>query len=524
MKKLKSQIFVALLLTVVIISCKKVTLERFTPDRMFTPTSISITTGDTSAVITWPASLFSAGSGVTYTLEISTDSLFKSAPVLTLKVDSTAAVVTDNVIKDRTPYFARVKANATANAAGSDQWVASTTTFSLVGVQIFHPVQSTDIIDNAVILNWTTSEGVDKIIFTKANGDTMQVAVTADANDAGQQLVEGLSAGTNYTAEIFAGNKSKGILTFTTKAPVTGNNIIDLRLINDRPSVLFDTLSQIPDGAIVLLKRGLTYTIPSAYTFDKAVSIRSGLGFGNPAELLLSNNFDASGNIDSLNFSDLTIATDGNANYFMNVGHATVIGNVKVENCTTNGVFNNSFIRLKTSGAEITNLLINNCIIDSFGIGAKYAVIYASGSNNAVIDNITIQNSTFYSIYYFVRQDGVTGKSLNINNCTFNNMINQGGYFINYSGTFPSNFNIMNTILGSTLDATNANGIKSSGNAVLSNTYMTSDCVFSANPITGATSYSGTAANLFNNPANGDFTIKDNSFAGKSTAGDPRWR
>jgi hypothetical protein len=523
MKKLKYQIFVALLLTVVIISCKKVTLERFTPNRMFTPTSITITGGDTAAVISWPASLFSAGSGVTYTLQISQDSTFQAAPALTLKVDSTAAVVTDDVIKDRTPYFARVKANATSTSAESG-WVASTTKFSLVGVQIFHPVQSSDVIDNAVILNWTSTEGVNKIIFTKANGDTMQIPVTADENTAGQALVEGLSAGTKYTAEIFAGNKSKGLLNFTTKAPVTGNNVIDLRLINDRPSVLFDTLSQITDGAIVLLKRGLTYTIPSAYTFDKSVSIRSGLGFGNPAELLLSGNFDASGNIDSLNFSDLNIVTDGNAAYFMNIGHATLIGNVKVENCTTKGVFNNSFIRLKTSGAEIKNLLINNCIIDSFGIGAKYAVLYASGSSKALIDNITIQNSTFYSIYYFIRQDGITGTSLNINNCTFDNMINQGGYFVNYSGTFPSTFNIMNTILGSTLDPTNANGIKSSGNAALSNTYTTSDCVFSANPITGANSYPGTADNLFKDPGNGDFTIKDNSFAGKNTAGDPRWR
>jgi hypothetical protein len=82
----------------------------------------------------------------------------------------------------------------------------------------------------------------------------------------------------------------------------------------------------------------------------------------------------------------------------------------------------------------------------------------------------------------------------------------------------------MNTILGSTIDPTNANGIKSSGNAVLSNTYMTSDCLFSANPITGANSYSGKAADLFTDPANGNFKIKDNSFAGKSTAGDPRWR
>src|SRR6185437_7829936 len=98
------------------------------------------------------------------------------------------------------------------------------------------------------------------------------------------------------------------------------------------------------------------------------------------------------------------------------------------------------------------------------------------------------------------------------------------GYFINYSGTFPAAFNITHTIFGSTIDPTKANGIKSSGNAALSNCYITSDCVFIANPLTGATAYAGTAADLFTAPANGDFTIKDNSFAGKSTAGDPRWR
>ncbi len=274
----------------------------------------------------------------------------------------------------------------------------------------------------------------------------------------------------------------------------------------------------------MLLERGLTYTIPSTYVFDKGVRIMSGLGFGDAATLLLSSNFDASGNIDTLGFSDLTIQNDGGASYFMNVGNVAKIGTLNVTNCVTKGVFNNSFIRLKTSGDLISNLNIKNCIIDSFGVAAKYAVFYANASSNAKIDNINIQNSTFYSFYYFVRQDGVSATSLVINNCTFNDMINNGGYFANYSGSFPSAFNITNSIFGRTIDPTNANGIKSSGNAALSNCYITSDCVFSANPITGGASYSGTAADLFTDPAHGIFSFKDNSFAGKSTAGDPRWR
>lgn len=522
MKKFRYQIIITALLAFAVISCKKDLVERFTPERMFTPTEITVRTVDTSVVISWPSSLFSAGSGVTYTLQISEDSTFQAAPALSFIVDSTAAIVTDDSLKDRTSYFARVKANAT-NAATESAWVEAATHFSLVGVQIFQSVQSSDILDDEVILHWTTTEGVDKIVITAPNGDTTQVSITDANNTAGQVLISGLTGSTQYTAEIFAGTKSKGLVTFTTKASLSGNNIIDLRNITDRPDVLFDTLSQVPEGSIILLKRGLSYTISSSYVFKQSVSIMSGIGFGEPAILQLASNFDASGNIDSLQFSDLTITTIG-ATYFMNVGNAAVINKMNVSNCTTQGVFNNSFIRLKTAGDEIKNLIISNCIIDSFGIGAKYAVLYANAGSSAVIDNIDIQNSTFYSFYYFIRQDGVAGTSLNINNCTFNSMINQGGYFVNYSGKFPGAFNISNTIFGSTIDPTNANGIKPAGNAVLSNTYATSDNVFSANPITGATSYSGTAADLFEAPANGNFTIKDNSFAGKSAAGDPRWR
>src|SRR5665213_4568727 len=108
MKNLKYQIFVGLLVTVVVYSCQKKPIEQFVPNRMFTPTAISITSGDTSVTISWPASLFSSGSGVNYTLQISVDSSFLGAPLLSLIVDSTARIITDDSLMDRTKYFARV--------------------------------------------------------------------------------------------------------------------------------------------------------------------------------------------------------------------------------------------------------------------------------------------------------------------------------------------------------------------------------------------------------------------------------
>jgi hypothetical protein len=37
------------------------------------------------------------------------------------------------------------------------------------------------------------------------------------------------------------------------------------------------------------------------------------------------------------------------------------------------------------------------------------------------------------------------------------------------------------------------------------------------------TSYSGASATLWTDPVNGDFKLKDTSFAGKGVAGDLRW-
>jgi hypothetical protein len=506
------------LIVLTVISCQKHFNSDFSLPRQFKPGDINIDARETEAILTWVRSQFTTGKDVTYTVEVSQDSTFQGTIVDSKTVSTPSDTLTDDVLQPRQNYYARVKANALGTTAESG-WVVSAA-FMITGEQIFEPVQPSDIIDIAVILKWRATPGLTKIVVTPSGGSPVEV--TLDANDiaAGQKIVNGLTPATMYTAEIFAGTKSKGITSFTTQATVAGSNIIDLRNSSD-PLVLVDTLPQIADGSIVLLQRGMVYDIPTGYTFDRSVTIMSGLGFGAQAVLSLGSNFDASGNIDSLNFYDVTIANNGTS-YFMNVGNVAVIGRIDIENCVTQGVYSNSFIRLKTSGDVINKLYINNCIIDSFGISAKYAVLYANASSNAKIDDIEIHNSTFYSLYYFVRQDGVSTSSLVIDNCTFNDLINQGGYFVRYSGSFPPTFQISNCIFGKTGDPANSNG--TAGTPNVSNSYSTSDFVLTSNPISGLTAYSGASTDLFADPANGDFSIKDSNFAGRNSAGDPRWR
>lgn len=519
MKKIFLYPFLILAAALCMCSCHKPAAEVFLPAREFVPTSLSVTGGDTVVTISWPASVNSA-SGLTYTVQISTDSSFSGTPALSFVTGLIKVQLGDDSLADKVKYFVRVKANK--NTADSDSyWIEDTVGFTFSGLQLFKTVASADIIDVAVILRWTPTPGVSEITLADPDGNTTKYTLTDAMSTAGIDTIYNLKPGTKYTAQLLAGNKSMGSETFTTQASVKGTNIVDLRGIADS-TILVDTLPLISPGSTVLLTRAMRYSIPSTgYVFKQGVTIMSGPGFGAPAVLSMVTNFDASGSFDSLRFSDLTFETIGSA-YLLNIGNVVNINKISIVNCTTNGQFSNSLVRLKTAGDIIDTVDIENCIFDSIGVISKYPMFYANASNTAIINNIIINNSTFYYFYYLVSETTTAAPaSFQINNCTFNNFINQSGYFAN-SKVPPTTFNVSNCIFGSINDPSAANGVASSQGAQFSGCYMTSDCVFSGNAIS-VTKYPGASTALFLNPAAGDFAIIDNAFAGLNKAGDPRW-
>jgi hypothetical protein len=535
-------LFPSLFLMVVLgmYACKKSSVDLFIPDRQFTPQGLSVAShGDTAVTISWKQSVNSA-TGLTYTVQVATDTTF-ATPALSFVTTQTSVLLTDDSLADGQKYYVRVKANG-GSASADSYWMASTSSFSFVGVQIFKTISSNNIIDVAAILSWTTTPGVSMLVLTAPNGNATQIPISDSINTAGQIQVNDLSPNTKYTAQIFAGTKQMGSTTFTTQATVAGANVIDLRTASDAndPNVLIDTLPLIPAGSTVLLQRGMTYNITSSYIFTQTVTIMSGLGFSTPAVIALgSQNFDASGNIDSIRFADVTFATNANgaASYVFNISAATTIGTLTFENCTTQGNFGNSFIRLKAASQTINNLVIDNCILDSIGVGQKYAVIYPDATG-AIINNMSITNSTFYYISYFIRDDDIpagNSTTVTVSNCTFNNFLNQSGYLFEFNTGAPAALSFNNCIFGSTNDPTAANGVKSGAGAVWTNCYQTSDCTFSGSspgssnstsPYPTKLSVASTA--LFTNPGGNppDFTLQQSGLVTNSsnvTAGDPRW-
>jgi uncharacterized protein DUF5123/uncharacterized protein DUF4957 len=523
-------IAIASLLASVLISCQKHYDGNFTLPRQFKPGDINITTGEKTASLSWLASLFS-DSATTYSVQVSQDSTFGGNIVFDRVVNTTSVVVTDSVLHVRQFYFARVKANSVGSTAESG-WVVSNK-FSISGEQIFLPLTAADIIDNAVRLKWKTTQGLTQIVMTPQGGTAFTVNLTPADLAASQIIISGLTPNTVYSAEIFATAISKGYLVFTTAAPLSGN-IVDLRGITGRPSVLADTLPLIDDNSTVILQRGLTYVISSNLSLSKSVKIISGADLADPNQGIISLpanfNVTAGSTIDHFDFQDVSlIATDYTSKYVFNINSACTINRISFESCRIERM--RGVCRLQSAVISLGNYIINNCIIDSI---SNYGIITIDNVN-CKADNISITNSTIYKTERGVisTKQAQGSTSVLIDKCTFNEapLANStASYIVDYNTFDVTNgIKITNCIFGRGKpngDSVRVRDIRAGGSTTITSTnnYETADRIIIANGLTPVTTYSGTSYALWVDPDAGNFKFGDNNFAGKNTAGDPRWK
>ena len=92
------------------------------------------------------------------------------------------------------------------------------------------------------------------------------------------------------------------------------------------------------------------------------------------------------------------------------------------------------------------------------------------------------------------------------------------------SNTSTGTIAISDCIFGQTVDR--ANGIRPGSMTLgITGSYYTTDFYDGTTAVIKnlMTAYSGASTNLWTDPVMGDFTFLDNNFAGKGTAGAPRW-
>jgi hypothetical protein len=465
-----------------------------------------------------------------YTAEISIDS-FRTV-TMRAQVDSSNFIF-QNLQWERL-YQVRVRANAQDTSRSSkfgDLGQIRTARFP----SILNIPTISEINDNSVKVSWTPSgDAVSQVRILLASDSSVVATVNLTAADVTNKfrVVSGLKQSTNYIIFLYSGTTVRGWANFQTKASLSGI-VIDLRGITGNVNILRDTVPKIPAGSIVLLKRGERYEINSTVMISKTVSFVAGDDLLNPSKpvIFMPQNFNITdgSTIDSIVFNDVTLlGSDYASKYVFNINSTCNIGKIKFENCTAS-IFR-GVLRSQSKPVLIGSLEMNNCIVDSI---SNYGIFNIDVATSKA-DHIRLTNSTIYRAERVITSRN-NSLSVLIDNCTFNQapMGNSASYYIDYSTTGTNNVTngiiINNCILGIGKNSTGAfivRGIRSNAATTInaSNNYRTSDHVSAGNDFPNIITYAKASTALWLNPLIGQFKIIDNTFAGRNTSGDPRWR
>lgn len=540
--QISSKVAMLFLMALALNACKKSDDQPDEPARLFKPSEVKITSGETQAKLTWTVPLMATGKTLKYNIDFSTDSTFATIKYSTTS-DTAGVTVTEDNIPVRTKYYARIKANATADQPES-KYVRSSV-FQLSGTQLFLAVRDNDIKETNITLRFKPTVGLSSIVLTPATGAAVTTSLsTADAA-AGIKTISGITAGLLYSAELFDGTKSKGLVTFTTLLPT--NYTVKLNPGDD----LAAAITNAANGAIIGLNPG-TYTLATtSFITQKTITLKS--TSGNPTDTKVNyKEIDLEGTGAGVTLSGIEFdGTAGAALYFINFigsqaanGSAATFTNVVVENCIVHGA-TTAFLRGDRGTAardfKITNITVNNSIVYDMGLNGSSAY-YTFHVNKMQFNTISVSKSTFYNagpglVTASTTYAGDVVPTVAISNSTFNGFGGNAKYALLDASANPIKFTILNSILANTPKSgtVNAAAIRATGAGSTlgisnSNYFNLSSALTGGTALTFATATltSNQTQNLGWSATTTDFTLPANSTlrtAGNtgSSIGDPRW-
>ena len=261
---------------------------------------------------------------------------------------------------------------------------------------------------------------------------------------------------------------------------------------------------------------------------------------------------DIAGKHDEIRFENVNLTAPGadSNKYIINQKTESTTADVIFTGCNIYDV-NCAIIRTQGSNAvNIGTVTIDDCVISNQGtMNQSYGYVINAGCTGGTISEVEITNSTFNTCTVGIVNNNTKNSyyisKVKISDCTFYNCIGSGFYLINAgkdaSGKLlPTNITISNVIVGKLYNSA-AKGYQTSGELTLDHFYQTAGWKFSGGSFKSADDglkldwRTGQFSDdeLFENPANGDFTLKhwfEQTSADETKGqqfdiyGDPRWR
>lgn len=415
----------------------------------------------------------------------------------------------------------------------------------------------TEVIDVAAKVSWKVPAEYSAFEILKKNDNNDEYSPVDTISISSEELtnltktVYNLNASTSYRIIAFSGSADnyqyQGRQDFKTAAAENyGSNMVDLRSLSDSEASSYITsafLASLQDGCTVVLKGGCTYTILGNTEITKGVKFVTGQTLAGNATFLVNGFIFNASDISDISFKKLDLLTAGDkttanfgGKYIFNANLKSNVNSLSFEDC--NIKYMRGIIRLQSQPSIIKSLTINKCIMDSIGgYGIANTDIEDSQFNNVVISNSTISHAE-KTLVNTKSKNGFG--SVTINDCTFAYCSKTTNKLFDFGTKTTLNvglqFQATNCLFGTSFTGAATNGISCSGtdsSIRFTNCFKTADLTwildatgtFAAYPLPAdVMNYSNNTTDLWVNPAAGDFSFKDSSFAGISTTGDPRWR
>lgn len=486
-----------------------------------------------------------------YTIEVSRDTF--NTIEYTIETDTNYVEIDENTVGEELFWNTRYQIRATAHEANAE-FDSKISDLGSVRTEIFPSIllspKTFDVIDVAARVTWEPAGQVVTGMKVFASTDLRlltplfpETPVTPEEFAAGEAFVYGLQPDTAYQIAIYSGTELRGWVNYKTKVAdidPTSPGVVDIRA-DESAGAVSSAVTAAADGAIILVKRGIVYNLPSA-ALNKSITIRAAYGFGEKrAELHTTGNWNiANGaNIDHIRFIDLEIkGEDNNGDYVFNpsISSSMNINEIIFDNCDI-GTFR-GIMRLRGPNAIVNNFEIRNSIVTNIGGYGIFTCDTAPTVNTpitATVNNFKFVNSTFNKLQYLINSYNPSLTFL-IESCTIANI----NTMFRYRGVDVTNgMEINNTIFGHKWDPTGTLtgaalavvGTESLGlantNIAVQNTYTTTDFSFVVGKeiATIPVGNAGTSQkSLWADAENNNFNIISTGFAGRSSAGDPRWR
>jgi len=535
MHKIRAFLFVLLTASLLWTGCEDDNNEKdLQLPRLFRPTSFEASISGVDVTLTWRA----IPGAESYTVDVSLDSLDYNSPLFTKTTEERLWVLKS--LQGGQTYYARIKANS--------EGVEDDSQFAEVVIEVPEEnlfnnfTRYAGVIDSKTAsVAWKPKSEVTKLVLIHGD-DEIEAIISEEELEKGSKTDIVLPTNNvSYEVLLMNGDNIRGKLTLK----VEGDLFV--RAGDD----LSAAIASASAGDVIVLEGDQTFVYDGSWDVEahKSLTFKGGPGLDKAVFSFVDINNSTAINqpdqgVDYIKFVniELTGAPSGDmeaanstwAPHFMNRNGEGFITKLEFDNCIISK-FDRNLIRFRSTSG-IDSLIINNSIVDFIGGRGDYHIVVTE--NDSYIKDIVFSNSTIYgSKRGLVRNNSnVPQTSFIMEYCTVNEMVDNGRYLLEMKSPIVK-IEFSNCILGRTIgqyDAeAKANGINGAspidGFTFSSNrTYALADFSQNLNEsnvdrIIDLEKYSKSSYDVFVDPDNFDFHIKDAGFGGRGTTGDPRW-